>query len=236
MSEAQFIYIADVFCPWCYAFGPIMKRLSDQFPEFPVKVYGGNLMSQPVSLREYAAQDPDLTNFWRQVEETSGRSLEGAISAVENDRDIRLYSPGADMILYALQKMAPGNDLEQMLMLEDLFYGQGLDLFEKSATRLIASRWSVDEGKLVQFINSGKDQEITENALAQASSLMNGIDSYPTVLLSRDNKVFAVSRGYVHYETVAQRLDDAIRDLDIQLDDGQFCSWHGNCAFGARKS
>lgn len=193
-------------------------------------------MSRPVSLREYAARDPELTNFWRQVEETSGRSLEGAIAAVENGRDVRLYSPGADMILYALQKLAPGNDLEQMIMLEDLFYGQGLDLFEERAIKLIAGRWSVEPGELVQFINSGKDQEITENALAEASRLMNGIDSYPSVLLTRNGKVFAVSRGYVHYETVAQRLDDAIGELDIHLDDGEFCSWHGNCSFGGRKS
>lgn len=193
-------------------------------------------MSRPVSLREYAARDPELTNFWRQVEETSGRSLEGAIAAVENGRDVRLYSPGADMILYALQKLAPGNDLEQMIMLEDLFYGQGLDLFEERAIKLIAGRWSVEPGELVQFINSGKDQEITENALAEASRLMNGIDSYPSVLLTRKGKVFAVSRGYVHYETVAQRLDDAIGELDIHLDDGEFCSWHGNCSFGGRKS
>lgn len=193
-------------------------------------------MSRSVSLREYAARDPELTNFWRQVEETSGRSLEGAIAAVENGRDVRLYSPGADMILYALQKLAPGNDLEQMIMLEDLFYGQGLDLFEERAIKLIAGRWSVEPGELVQFINSGKDQEITENALAEASRLMNGIDSYPSVLLTRNGKVFAVSRGYVHYETVAQRLDDAIGELDIHLDDGEFCSWHGNCSFGGRKS
>lgn len=235
MAEASFVYIADVFCPWCYGFGPIMKRLTDEHPEFPITVIGGNLMSHPIDLQEYARQDPGLAEFWKQVQATTGRNLGGALAALENGKRIRMYSPGADLILMALREKAPGQELEQMLLLEDMFYGQGEDLFSDAAVDQIARRWNVDAQALMDSVNTPANEEATEKALEKAAELMGEITAYPSVLLVRGQKVEAVSRGYVHYETVAKRLEDAMQDLGVDAGPGEYCSWHGNCAFGARR-
>lgn len=55
MDGTYFIYIADVFCPWCYAFAPVMKKLAGENPDIPVRVLGGNLISRPMTLAEDAA-------------------------------------------------------------------------------------------------------------------------------------------------------------------------------------
>lgn len=231
MSAARFIYIADVYCPWCYSFGPIMKRLSGEHPEFPVTAYGGNLMSEDTDLMRVAAQDPGLAQFWTEVEHTSGRSLAGALTALEEGRAVRIYSPGADMILQALKTLAPGHDLEQLLLLEDMFYARGADLFSLPALEQMAGHWNLDTNRLVKLINSTENQEATERAYEETRELMNGIDSYPTLLLARGNHIDAVSRGYVHYETVAQRLEDAMRDLGVETAHDEYCTSHGGCSF-----
>lgn len=235
MPAAHFVYIADVYCPWCYGFGPIMKRIAGEHPEFPIKVIGGNLMSRPIDLQTYAANEPGLDEFWKQVQETTGRNLGGALAALEQGRNIRMYSPGADLVLMAMRKLAPGYELEQILLLEDMFYGQGEDIFSEAAVEQIARRWNISAGDLRNNVNTRENEQETEKALETAAELMGEITSYPSVLLVRGNKVDAVSRGYVHYETVEQRLIDAMQDLGVDAIPGEYCSWHGNCAFGARR-
>lgn len=235
-NNAYLIYIADVYCPWCYGFGPLMRRLSQEHPEFPVTVYGGNLMSQPVDMADLAAMEPGEEEFWTQVEETTGRSLQGAIDALDNRKHMRLYSPGADAILVALKELAPGNELEQMLMLEDMFYGLGMDLFGQEALDYIGHRWKIAPGDIEARVNAPDMREKLENNLATAAELMGEIGAYPSIFLVRGNRRDAVSRGFVHYATVAQRMQDAMQDLGLEeLDPTGSCTWHGNCNFSRKK-
>lgn len=230
MPSTYFIYIADGFCPWCYAFAPVMKRLAEENPDIPVKVVGGNLISRPMTLAEDAVQSPGLADFWREVERTSGRSLAGAINALETGRDVRLYSPGADEILAVLKKMAPGHGLEQLFELEDMFYGQGRDMFTADALSEIATRWKIDPEHFEAALDQPAALAATERNLQMASELMGEIGSYPSVLLARGDRYDAVSRGYVHYGTVSARLADAMRDLGVPLEKSHFCSLHNGCS------
>ena len=52
MNTPYFVYIADVYCPWCYAFAPVMQMLAAGHPDIPVRVLGGNLISEPITLAE----------------------------------------------------------------------------------------------------------------------------------------------------------------------------------------
>lgn len=236
MSSPYFIYIADVYCPWCYAFGPIMKRIADEHPDIAVHTIGGDLMSHDTNLQDYAKSDPGLYEFWQQVEQTTGSKLDGAMSALRNGRHVRMYSPGADLILMALRQLAPNQELEQMLQLESMFYADGMDLFSSEALDMLARRWNLNVNALVDAINSQETASNMQMAHEQADQLMGEITSYPSVMLVRDTHIDAVSRGYVHYETVAQRLIDAMQDLAIgEHQPGEFCSWKGNCAFGKRR-
>lgn len=235
MSQAHIVYIADVFCPWCYGFAPIMKKLATENPDLPVHVLGGNLISTPMTLREDVAAQPGLTDFWRQVEQTTHRPLTGAIQAAETGADVRLYSPGADEILAALKKLSPGHELDQLIELEDLFYGQGRDLFTEESVDMIAKRWNLPIGSFEKALDQQATYEATERNLREAEELMGEIDSYPSVLLIRDNQIDAVSRGYVHYETVAARLKAARADLGLEKHDSGMKSQHLGCTlYGCR--
>ena len=66
-GSTLFVYIADVYCPWCHAFAPIMKRIVAENPEIPVLVLGGNLISQPTTLADDVAASNDLVGFWEDV-------------------------------------------------------------------------------------------------------------------------------------------------------------------------
>ncbi|MBD5539245.1 MAG: hypothetical protein HDQ94_04525 [Desulfovibrio sp.] len=233
MPEARFIYVADVYCPWCFGFAPIMQRLAAEHPEFPVHVIGGNLISRPLTLEEDVRRQPGIVEFWREVEKTTGRSLAGAIRAVENREDMRLYSPGADELLAVLRHLAPHHELEQLIMLEDMAYTEGRDLFTPEARADMARRWNIPVAEFERALEQPEAVRATERNLEAAAELMGEITSYPSVLLVRGDKVDAVSRGYVHYETVASRLDWAMRDLGLEpQEETAMCSWRGGCTIG----
>lgn len=232
VNEARFIYIADVFCPWCFGFGPIMKRIAQENPEIPVRVVGGNLISRPITLAEDVASNPGLVDFWREVEQTVGISLEGAINAALADKPVRMYSPGADEILVELRSFAPGKDLEQLLYLENIFYGLGEDMFSQAWLERIAEYWSIPATRFENALDSEAAFAATKRNLEQAGQLMGEIGSYPSVLLQKGAKIYAVSRGYVHYETVEARLASALRDLDIEPVAHRGCSLADGCTAG----
>lgn len=231
-SAAHFVYIADVYCPWCYGFAPVMQKVAAEHPAFPVHVLGGNLISQPMTLAEDVARQPGLVDFWREVEQATGRSLAGAIRAAENGEQMRLYSPGADELLAVLRQLAPGHELEQLCMLEDMTYGEGKDLFAEGSLAEIAARWNIPASRFESALDQSASQAATERSLEMASRLMGEITSYPSVLLVQANKVDAVSRGYVHYETVAARLEDAMRDLGLSVQASSMCSHQHGCTSG----
>lgn len=228
MNAPHFVYIADVFCPWCYGFAPVMQRIAKEHPDLPVRVLGGNLISRPITLAEDVAQSPDLVDFWREVERVTGRSLAGAIEAAESGRDVRLYSPGADEILAVLGRLAPGHELAQLIGLEELFYGQGRDIFTADTLAEIADHWNLDPKHFEAALDQSATLAATEKNLENAAALMGEITSYPSVLLMREGKYDAVSRGFVRYETAAARLEDAM--LDMGLEDDNYCSLYGTCS------
>lgn len=234
MQSTGMVYIADVFCPWCFSFAPIMKRISEENPTLPVKVYGGNLVSRPITLQEDARNSPGLIDFWHQVEQASGRSLEGAINAVETGKDVLLYSPGADEILAVLNEAAPGHELEQLFMLEDLFYDEGQNLFAEDTLDRIARKWNLNPQKFERALNQPAALQTTELNLEKASEILGEITSYPSLFLVHNGRTQAVSRGFVPYETVEGRLRSALHTLGLENSDSYNCSRYGACTLAER--
>lgn len=230
--NTRFIYMADVFCPWCYGFGPIMKRIAQENPEIPVNVVGGNLVSRPITLADDLNANPDLVDFWKSVEKTVGRPLTGAINAALERKAIRIYSPGADEILVTLREFAPGHELDQLLYLEDLFYLKGEDMFTQEALKEIAAQWKISAGKFDSALDSQVALDTTRRNLAEASELLGEAGSYPSLFLVKGEDVYSVSQGFVHYETVASRLSGIMNDSGAEPVAHLGCSFAENCTVG----
>lgn len=231
----RFIYMADVFCPWCYGFGPVIKKIATEHAEIPVNVIGGNLISQPMTLAEDMAANPDLIEFWHNVEKTVNRPLTGAIKAAQSGKEVRMYSPGADEILVTLREFAPEHELDQLLYLEDLFYLKGENMFTQASLDATAAHWKIPAGKFENALDSQGALEATRRNLAEAAELLGDAGSYPSLFLVRDDSVYAVSQGYVHYETAAARLDSLLSNLNIEPVAYLGCSFKGDCTSGKGK-
>lgn len=214
MNAAKLLYFADIFCPWCYAFAPSVLRLSREYPDISVHVVGGHLIGQPTNLINVSMRDPGLGQFWRSVQEESGRSFTGILEALATHKDICVDSIGADALFMTLARLAPGHDLEQFTGLESLFFADGADLFAEDTLAELATKWGVSLRELRALAaepamrgKAGEEIDKVREVLGQAA--------FPTVYLIRGKQGEFVSQGYVPYETVAARMGDVLRDLHV---------------------
>lgn len=230
----RFIYMADVFCPWCYGFGPVMKRISLENPDIPVSVVGGDLISRPMTLADDLAANPGLIDFWRSVEKTVGRPLTGAINAALTGKDVHMYSPGADEILVTLRTLVPGQELDQLLYLEDLFYLKGEDMFSQESLDQTAAHWKIPAAKFEGALDSKAAEEATRKNLAEASELLGEAGSYPSLFLVKEDDVYAVCQGFVRYETASARLASVMNNRDSEPVAHIGCSFAGDCTSGEK--
>ena len=140
------LYLTDVFCPWCYGFAPVMRRLAAEHPELPVRVLGGNLMDEPQTLTGMLEEYPTIREFFARLQETSGQSTEHFRQALEQavagtGPDLLMHSPAMNLPLAALRHLAPGHELEQMEAFQMAFYAQGRDVMAAGEQAAIAAAW-----------------------------------------------------------------------------------------------
>lgn len=140
------LYLTDVFCPWCYGFAPVMRRLAAEHPELPVRVLGGNLMDEPQTLTGMLEEYPTIREFFARLQETTGQSTEHFRQALEQavagtGPDLLMHSPAMNLPLAALRHLAPGHELEQTEAFQMAFYAQGRDVMAAGEQAAIAAAW-----------------------------------------------------------------------------------------------
>lgn len=216
MSSARMIYFADVYCPWCYAFAPSIRKLASQYPDIPVSVVGGSLISEPTSLPWLRMRETGLDQFWSSAQEETGRPFNGALEALAAQKDVRMDSIGADALFIALSQLAPGNELAQFTEFESMFFEHGIDLFTAETLEKLAAQWRVNANELATLASDPAMRDKAIQEMQAVARMLGGRAAFPTVFVIRGNQEETVSQGYVHYETVAARMEDVLKDLRLE--------------------
>lgn len=226
---SYFLYISDVFCPWCYGFAPVMRRLAAEYPERPVRVLGGTLVEEPTTLGEMAKNHPTLRAFFDRLASTTGQAVgEAFLKRLEpGEGGPRLYSPEVAVPLAALKNAAPERALEVMEAFQTAFYKDGRDVLDPAVQREVTE--SVAPGLFDRTAGDPAAAERAERESEEALDLMGEFVVYPTLWLVEDNgERRLLSRGYSPYEAVAARLVEE-RGANAVPDSADACGLDGAC-------
>ena len=227
------LYLSDVFCPWCYGFGPVMQRILAAHPDLSVRVLAGNLMDDPLTLSEMKEEHPSIREFFIRLEKTTGQSVEAFLRVLEGagsgGPDWRMYSPETCVPLAALKKLAPGHALEQMEAFQHAFYAEGRDVLDPSVQYDIAARWAVAAEDFDRECSDTDVRDRAERESAEAAEIMGEFRLYPTLYLERDGERELLARGYAPWETVSSRLEKALSGVSGGFAEGAACGLDGKC-------
>lgn len=227
------LYLSDVFCPWCYGFGPVMRRIIADYPGTSVRVLGGDLVDEALTLSEMKEEHPSIREFFARLETTTGQSAGAFLKILEDagsgGPDWRMYSPETGLPLAVLKTLAPGHELEQMEAFQHAFYAEGRDVLDISVQLDIASRWGVEA---TAFEAARADPAVrvrAEKEAAEASDIMGEFRLYPTLYLEGEGGRALLARGYAPYETVWAGLEAALSGRNGGFAEGAACGLDGRC-------
>ena len=218
---SRYLYISDVYCPWCYAFGRILDELLAEHP-LPVRVLAGELVEEPQTIDDMVREMPSITAFFKRLADTTGRGVgQPYLDLLEPGKGtITMDSKAMSVPLAALRALAPGREREQLEALQKAFYVDGLDVLDPYVQ---ATACSVDEESLILVSSQADIQEQAERDREEALDVLGDFVIYPTLFLEKDNgkggtERHLLARGYTAPETVRTRLEEALADKTDQAD------------------
>lgn len=229
---SNFLYLSDVFCPWCYGFGPVMRRVAAEHPTWPVRVLGGGLMDEPSTLADMVEEMPHIREFFVRLADTTGQPVgDSFLSRLEPGQGyIRMYSPAVAVPLAALKTLAPGHALDQIEAFQSAFYGQGRDVLALDTQRELAAAWGVSAADFDRALADPAIQGQAQREMDEAAAIMGEFTLYPTLYLETgDGCRHLLARGFVPYEDVAAKLAAVPAGEDLIPAMGKACRLDGHC-------
>ena len=205
----SFIYITDVFCPWCFGFAPVMQRLAE-LHGFPVRVLCGNLVDEPEQTSSMGT--PRLRAFFQRLADTTGRTPgEGFFRLLDKEHSVVMDSSRSALLMASLKKLAPGHALEQMEVFQNAFYGEGRDVLDPAVQQDIAARWGVQPGALAQMSASEEAKAKAQKEMDEAETILGDFVVYPTLFVKTDDgELHAVARGFAPFDEVEGKIRAAL--------------------------
>lgn len=205
----SFIYITDVFCPWCFGFAPVMKELAEEYG-FPVRVLCGELVDEPTPTSKMGT--PRLLAFFQRLSDTTGREIDQRFfELLKQENSVTMDSRRSALLMAALKKLAPGNALEQMETFQEVFYTQGRDVLDLAVQADAVSRWGINADALESSLNSEAVQQKAEKEMAEAEDILGDFVVYPSLFVKTDDgTLHAVARGYAPYAEVKGKIEAAL--------------------------
>ncbi len=211
----SFIYITDIFCPWCFGFAPVMRRIVQEYA-FPVRVLCGNLVDEPAQTASMGT--PRLRAFFQRLSSTTGRSPSDAFfRLLEKENSVLMESSRSAVLIAAMKRLAPGNALEQMEKMQEAFYLEGLDVLSLDVQAKTASRWGVRREELEDALLREDVREKARKEMDEAEEILGDFVVYPTLFLKTDaGMLHAVARGYAPFDAVNEKLREALQEGAVQ--------------------
>ena len=225
----SFIYITDVFCPWCFGFAPVMEKLVNRH-HFPVRVLCGNLVDEPEQTSSMGT--PRLRAFFQRLSDTTGRRLGGSFFALLTEEgSVVMDSSRSAQLMAALKKLAPGHALEQMEAFQNAFYEDGRDVLDVSVQADVAARWGISTDDLRQALSSEAVHDKAKKEMDEAEDILGDFVVYPTLFVKTDDgELHAVARGFAPFEDVEAKMEAALASGDsLNTVSGSACGLDGTC-------
>lgn len=205
-KELSLIYVWDPYCGWCYGFSKSLQSFCENHPELPITILSGGLFvadrKMPMSSFSYI---PEVN---QRISQLTGVEFGKAYQNLIEEGTFTMDSEAAAKGFSALRYFAPERPYQLAASMQQAFYQEGKSLSDPATYKEIALAHNMDpEAVVARFLSN----DSTEDAQADFTKVQQlGIQSYPTLLLKKDDEYFALGGGVMTPEKLEVRLQSII--------------------------
>lgn len=234
---AHFLYISDVFCPWCYGFSKNIAKIKQEFG-LPFEVYAGALVEPAVSLENRLKHSPNVQAFIDKMHSVTGTKIsQDYVNLLYSDKadSVFMDSRKGSHLFYVLKQFKPELALEIMEFLQYQFYGLGRDIFSVEAVQSFAEQYAVSSAEIFNMLKDEKISGDAYNETEKGFDILGEIVLYPTLYYVENGINHFVSRGYVEYEACRKAVLDTMQAVKNKQAEpltglmGKSCTLDGKC-------
>jgi putative protein-disulfide isomerase len=217
MTETIF-YCYDACCGWCFGFSPVINKIAEEYKDrlaFEV-LSGGMIISD--NPKPIAVTAGYIQQAYKVVEEHTGIQFGSDYLWHINHPDLSDWFPNSEKPAIALCVFKDYYPERQVAFATDLQYAlhyEGRDLCDDEAYRHLLEKYSIQPEAFYSKLHSEEYKEKAYYEFALVKQLQ--VTGFPAVLLQQnESKFYLLSRGYTGYETLRERIENALVEIQAQ--------------------
>lgn len=218
MDKPALIYCYDAYCGWCYGFSPVIKKISDEYKHLmDIDVLSGGMIlpEKPTHIGVAAGY---IAKAYKNVEELTGIKFGSDYLWHINHPDDSDWYPSSEKPAIALcifKEFYPERAVEFAADLQYALHYEGRDLTDDEAYFLLLEKYSIQPEIFYEKLASEEYKELAYYEFSIMKQLQ--VTGYPCVFIQTgDTKFIMVARGYTDYDTIKERLDKILEEVNGQ--------------------
>lgn len=186
------VYITDPMCSWCYAFGPQLEILVEQYP-FTLEILMGGLRPGPGGATPLNQQMKQaLAGEWKLINTQTGMPFD--FSNLERQGWMYDTELPARAVV-AVRGRHPEITKDWLTRLQTAFYAEAQDITGLSVyPALIREFPSVDPDWFLSELSSENSRKLAWQDFSRSRNM--GVTGYPTLMLQDGHRTVPLNFGY----------------------------------------
>lgn len=208
------IYCYDAYCGWCYGFSEVMKKINSEYKnKLNIEVLSGGMIlpEEPVHISATAAY---ISKACKNVEELTGIKFGEDYLWHIHHPDISDWYPNSEKPAIALcifKEYFPDQQISFAADLQYALHYEGRDLTDDEAYRHLLEKYNFPAEDFYEKLNEEEYKEKAHYEFALCKQLQ--VTGYPAVFLQlSESKFHLLARGYTDYETLNERIKNALKE------------------------
>ena len=209
-------YCFDAYCGWCYGFSNVMTQIAKEYSDQLAfdTLSGGMIFDEEP--RHISAMAGFISEAHKNVENLTGVKFgEDFLWHIKNPQESDWYpeSTTPAIALCIFKEYYPD---QAVFMAADIQYAlnyEGRDLTDKEAYRHLVHKYNIPEEEFFTKLASEEYKEKAYYEFALVKQLQ--VTGFPCVLMQvSDAKFYLLSRGYTDYETLKERIEKVLQEVN----------------------
>ncbi|MCP4598409.1 DsbA family protein [Neptuniibacter sp.] len=204
---AQFIYVADPMCSWCWAFRSVTEKLKERHPDLKWQyIMGGLAPDSDLPMPEKMQQG--IQSIWHQIEETTGTQFNYEFWSQNTPR--RSTYPSCRAVITA-EEIAPGSADKMITAIQKAYYLNAQNPSDLSTLTALAESLDIDSTLFSEQIRSAEVEQKLQQHLNFAQQL--GAQGFPSLYLRINEQVVPLALGYTQINKIEERLENILEGI-----------------------